>query len=223
MKIHLTEKSGIHILSIQGDLDSKQFAVVKAGISKLLRDGKNRMVLDLSQIGKLDTEAVQGLVALNVVARELSGDILLSGLEAPLRQVVENLGKPSLLTCYPSLDAALDVFQRLSPEKEEIEADEEVSSGDIAVDFQKKNEEIKKLRAELKQKEEGELGRLREEVARLGTEKKIWEERIHAWIAEKRQPPTEQAALDKVRILEDKVIELQTQLEDLLMKAQKPS
>ena len=58
MKLKFETKDDISILLIQGDIDRHHFAVLKAGITKFLRDRKKNVVLNFAAAEKIDDEAI---------------------------------------------------------------------------------------------------------------------------------------------------------------------
>ncbi len=119
MKLKLTEEKGIHVLEVKEEVDLKNFQILKAGISKLLKDGRNRMILDFSDTPSIDSACLRELAELNLIARELSGEIMLASLSPFIRSNVENLGKPNALTCFPSKEDAIAIYERMGKEPEE--------------------------------------------------------------------------------------------------------
>ena len=59
------------------DLGNDGIAVLKAGLTKLLQNGKNRIIVHLFDCESLSSDVIRELAILDVFARELSGKIVL--------------------------------------------------------------------------------------------------------------------------------------------------
>lgn len=119
LKLKLTEEGGIHILQLNGELDSQAYDVLKAGVIKLFRDGKNKMILDFKEAVVPDSAIFKDLGNLNSIARELAGEIILIHLSQGDKIKVESLAKPALIQCYETKEAALQILKKVKADKEE--------------------------------------------------------------------------------------------------------
>ncbi len=214
MKLKLIEEKGAHVLDIEGEVDLRGFKILKAGIAKLLKDGKNKMILDFSRTPKIDPGCLRELAELNLIARELSGEILLASLSPMMRMNIENLGKPSALTCFPSRAAALTILTRMGQEPEDEEEDEDTKGMGVEELLAKKKDEVKGLKDQLKQRETGELSKLREQLVTYQTNIKTLEQKVLASLKERRQSDDLAIATERSMMLEKRCVELSQALEE---------
>lgn len=106
MKVSLSTHEGIHVLVIQGPVSVRECAILKAGITKLFKDGKNRIILDVSTLNDLEGPVISELAHLNVVARELSGEIVIGGLNPKLLEKVKSFAKPPVVSYFNKVSEA---------------------------------------------------------------------------------------------------------------------
>ena len=55
MKLELSAQDGVSILTVTGPIDQHKFKVLKAGIVKLFKDGKNKIVLNFNNVEKMES------------------------------------------------------------------------------------------------------------------------------------------------------------------------
>ena len=202
MKLQLAEHKGIHVLTIDGSIAGRDAQVLKAGIAKLFKDGKNRLVLDVRPPPQMDEETIRELSVMNKLAKELSGEIVLAIEEAASRSKVETTSQPSPVKCFVTKAEAVAFF---------LSASGKVSQG--APDH--RDEEIKHLKEQLRSKETGELSGLRSENARLKDELSKLEDRFEKMLIQRRSPADEKSFLEKIRVLESELETVHAQVAKL--------
>lgn len=203
MKIALRQEESASILEIQGTIDTHNFAVLKAGLSKLLQNGKNRIVLHLQDPAGLSSDVLRELAILDVFARELSGKLVIASDSIELKQKVEAFAKPPVVAFLPTVAKAVDYLKDLDA----LEGDE---GGENLAEVQKELEAAKaenaSLAARLKQADTGEAQKLRAENAELSDKVKLLEGQVQELLGGARKQPTEPAGyLEKIQALEETV------------------
>lgn len=190
MKAALSEQKGIQILSVDGPISVHNFQVLRAGVTKLFKDGKNRIVLELNWNKDLDDQIIRDFGVLNLLARELSGELMLSITDPNLRSKIENFAKPNVVKVYETKAQAFEAMlaQKTAPTKHE-----------------ERDDEIRKLKEQLKAKEGGELSALKTTNARLQDENSKFEDQLLKTILQRRVPADEQGFVEKIRSLEQEV------------------
>jgi anti-anti-sigma regulatory factor len=205
MKLGLELKEGISILSVTGPVDLHSFAIVKAGITKIFRDGKNRIALNLSGAESLDTEVIREIAILDILARELAGRIALVVASSEIKQNIVSFSRPPVVPIFDSIAQALDFFRKAG--KEDIEEPVE-NTKELNRILKLKEQEIEALQAQLKQNDRSELQTARAEAAQASAQYKQLLLQVKELILERRKPLEESAALDKALALEGEVKEL---------------
>ncbi len=119
MKLSLETKRGIEILKIEGPVTERDLRVVRAGLADALKKGKNRIIVHLGETPRLPHQVLRELSNLDLLARELSGRIVLSGVTPALKREIESYAKPPVIACFKEMSDALLSF--LSADKDESE------------------------------------------------------------------------------------------------------
>jgi hypothetical protein len=143
MKISLRTQDGVAVLTGAGEISSHDMEVLRAGILKTLKSGRNRIILELVDAEKLPQELFRELAQFDRLARELSGRIVLAGFNDRLRALVAQASPPPGIECFETTETALQTFhgkaadpvsapQAAAPEKSKTELRQaELSSTDL--------------------------------------------------------------------------------------------
>lgn len=204
MKLSLRQEDSVAILEVSGEVDTHNFQVLKAGLTKILRDGKNRIVLSLSDANELESDVLRELAILDVFARELSGKIVLAAESEELREGVKIFAKPPVIPILSSVALALDYFKKSEP-KEEEEADPEA----LKVAVEAKDREIEALKARLAQLDPKVTNELRALNAALKSKVNLLEAQVEELMKEKRTPVDAEGFLEKITALEESLKRMQ--------------
>jgi anti-anti-sigma regulatory factor len=200
MKLALRQEDTVSILEVSGTVDAKNFAILKAGITKLLRDGKNRIVLSLVDASQLEGEVLRELAIIDVYARELSGKIILASSNEELKESVRAFAKPPVVPILASVELALDYFKKSQPSVEEEE-----DLGALKTKIAEKEKVIAALEARIKLQDPREAKDLRSANAELKEKVALLEKQVNTLTKEKRKPMDEEGFLEKILTLEDTV------------------
>lgn len=203
MKIALRNQDGLAILDVSGEIDEHSLKVLKAGLSKLLRDGRNRIVLNLLDAKEIQGEVLREIAILDVFARELSGKIVLASNDAQLKESVRTFSKPPVIPILETVEHALEFFQKQSSE----EADSE-DPAELHRMLEAKDKQIAALESRLKLQDPQEARQLRAEKAELSAQVKTLMEQVEALTKEKFQPIDAEGFLEKIATLEAAVQDL---------------
>ncbi len=193
MKLKLETIRDVSVLTASGPMDSENFAVLKAGIRKLLKDGKNRIVLELPDSGTLPPDVLRELAVLNLTAAELSGSIVLAKIAPLTRAKIESFSKPPVVRCFAEREQAFDFFL---PSTQEIPAapPPPTPAGSAPP-----------MKEEIRAKELGDLGALRKELVELQSENKELKARLTELVLVRRDPPDLESWRQKVAQLEQEL------------------
>lgn len=205
MKVSLRHEDSIAILEVTGEVDAHNFQVLKAGLTKLLRAGKNRIILSLQDANELESDVLRELAIIDVFARELSGKIVLAAESEELREGVKIFAKPPVIPIVSSIPIALDYFKKSEPKEEAEEADPEA----LKASLQAKDREIEALNARLAQLDPKETNELRAQNAALRSKVSQLEGQVEDLMKEKRVPADAEGFLEKISALEDSLKRMQ--------------
>src|SRR5690349_18813911 len=107
MKIKLDAEKDVQILVASEGVTVKDVAILRAGVGKLLKMGKNRIALEVVGSDSLPDEVIRDLGVLDNLARELAGRVVIISENAALRKKLEEFSKPAALLCFPNRKSAI--------------------------------------------------------------------------------------------------------------------
>lgn len=205
MKLNLRQEENVAILDVEGGIDVHNFAVLKAGLSKLLGHGKNRIVLHIPDAGEIAGEVLRELAILDVFARELSGKLVLASESSTLKAQVMSFAKPPIVAILPSVAKAVEYLRDLDT----LEGDEAGESmEELHRQLEASGKRIAALEAQVQQANPAELQKLRGENADLHRRVKLLEAQVGDF-AEKRRAPTDaEGFVEKFAALEETIKKL---------------
>lgn len=208
MKLKLSSIKDIQILTVSESVSLDNFKVLKAGITKLFKSGKNRLILDFVHAEDLQNDILREISVLNIYARELAGEIILSGISTEVKNKIDHFAQPPLITCFLNTGMGIQYF-----EKRDAALDSSTKSNAINLPqkAQPTSDEIAQHKSKLKQSEAG-VTDLRKEIEQLKIENTALKKQLLNFILERRLPPNAQA-------LQDRISDLEHQLEKNLKKS----
>lgn len=222
MKLKLEAVRDISILVAEGPITPENFAVLRAGIKKLFKDGKNKIILELPDSGSLAAPILRELAVLNLLASELAGSIALAKIEPLTRAKIEAFSKPPVVRSFADRQAAVEFFH---PKSEEIPSKAAPTPApNVAAPAPQKNVPLDvpgdaaaavpgEMKSEIRAREMGDLGAVRKKLSDLEAENAELKARLAEMIVTRRDPPD----LDSWK---EKVANLEKQLADTIKLAQ---
>ncbi len=167
MKLRMEDKVGVRILHIEGAVDAHQFSVIRAGMVKILKNGKNKILVNFESSANVDQDAIRQVSELNAAARELSGEIVLVMSDPKMRGLVENFSKPPLVMCFSAVQEGLDHFNK-SKAKAAPEPEDAATKNDeeLLKQNQTLKSEVEQLRKQLTETSKGEAKNAKDESTR---------------------------------------------------------
>ncbi len=206
MNLNLTQKDGVNVLTVTGGVDLRNIQILKAGITKLYKDGKNKIILELKGSGKLESEVIREIAVLDLFAKELAGSIAIVVDDAELKQGLISFAKPPVMSIFSEMPKAMEYFAKgaaaAAPEPEEL--DPEAMKGALAA----KEKEIEALRNQVKVLDPKETTKLRAENVELQTKLRELEEQLKNLLLERRVPPEADAYKAKIDSMKSTIEEL---------------
>jgi len=201
MKLALRQEENASILEIQGAIDIHNFAVLKAGLTKLFQNGKNRIVLNIKEGDELSSEVIRELAILDVFARELSGKLVMVSESPDLKRKVQTFAKPPLVAILPSVAKAVEYLRDLDL----LEGDEGGENfAEVTAQLEAKTIQVSALEAQLKQLDPKETQKLRTENSELKEKLQLLEAQVGELLGgNRKQPADAEGFLEKFEALED--------------------
>jgi anti-anti-sigma factor len=202
LKVSLRQIEGYSILDIQGDIDVHNFAVLKAGLTKLFRNGKNRIVVHIENGESISSDVIREIAILDVFARELSGKIVIASASETLKSNVVSFAKPPVVGILPDVSKAVGYLKDLDA----LEGEEGGESlAELNAKLEAKDKQIAALEAQIKQASGAEVQGLRAENAKLKDQVGLLEAQVAEYASRKKEPFAESGYREKVEALEETV------------------
>jgi anti-anti-sigma factor len=110
MDIDVTGSAGITVVAPQGDLDMAAAEQMKRTLTKLLEEGKKKLLIDLGKVGYVDSSGMGALVASLKQARTAGGDLRLCALQDDVRAIFEMTRLNKAVTIHGSRTEALGAW-----------------------------------------------------------------------------------------------------------------
>jgi anti-anti-sigma factor len=110
MDIDVTGSAGITVVAPQGDLDMAAAEQMKRTLTKLLDEGKKKLLIDLGKVGYVDSSGMGALVASLKQARSAGGDLRLCALQDDVRAIFEMTRLNKAVTIHGSRTEALGAW-----------------------------------------------------------------------------------------------------------------
>jgi anti-sigma B factor antagonist len=107
MELLDSKRSGTAIVSVKGRVDATSSSALEQRLLRLIKAGERHIVVDCAE---LDYISSAGLRALLVAVKQLNtsgGKMALGALKEDIHEVFDIAGFSSILSIYPSVDAAL--------------------------------------------------------------------------------------------------------------------
>ncbi|NUM88978.1 MAG: hypothetical protein HUU37_07225 [Bdellovibrionales bacterium] len=204
MKVSLGLQDGVNVLRVEGPVDARNLNVLKAGITKLFRDGKNQILLQLEGTGKLESDVIREIAVLDLFARELSGRLALLCGDEELKKSIASFAKPPVVSLFSDQATALAYFKTASS----AAAEEEEDPKDLKQKLQAKDKELEALRAQIKLVDAAETQKLRAANVELQGQVKELEEKLSRMLKERRIPADADAYMAKLAEFEATIKDL---------------
>lgn len=184
MKIALTAEKSIPILTVSEGITSHDLQVLRAGIIQLFKSGKNKIILELPNLDSVPGEVIRELSSFDIMARELSGRLIVAGVSPGLKTKIEVFAKPPIILTFENREKALEFFT--APAVAVVSPDADT------------------LRTE--------QNSMKQKLHNLELENKLLKEQIVLATIARRPPHDEIAYLEKIQLLEAKIEKLLTEV-----------
>lgn len=105
----LDERS--ELLTVAGELDMSNSRELRRRVERAVRDGRTRIVIDLTGLTHMDSSGMAALIDAHQLAHERGGRLVLVIASESVRRTVEVRGLDRLFTTADSRDHALAIVQ----------------------------------------------------------------------------------------------------------------
>ena len=110
MQINMEDKGGISIFRMSGDIDINTSPDVKKSFDKAVKEKKEKVVINLKQVGYVDSSGLATLVEILKNLRSYGGKLKLASLSDKVRGLFEITKLDKLFDIAEDEDAAVNSF-----------------------------------------------------------------------------------------------------------------
>lgn len=111
MELKVENRAGeIAVVRLAGRLDLLSAANVKQGLSKAVSDGRRRLVVDLAEVGFIDSSGLGALIGGLKAARLAGGDLRIAGAGDQAKVILELTTLDRVLRPYSTVEEALSGY-----------------------------------------------------------------------------------------------------------------
>ena len=96
-----------NVLPLEGDIDLHVSPVVTESLNAMIRKKPKRIVVDLSRATYIDSSGLAVLIIAMQEVEAYGGKFFLSGLQEPIRSILESSRLDRTFRIFPNVDAAL--------------------------------------------------------------------------------------------------------------------
>jgi anti-sigma B factor antagonist len=107
----------VSLLDVSGRLTSFEVGALRDSISRLLKQGRKNIVLNLSGLQYLDSSGIGELARIYVTVVKQSGQLKAVGLSPKVEEILKITKLYHVFPEFPSEEAALESFPESSPQK----------------------------------------------------------------------------------------------------------
>lgn len=107
MEIDVTQSTGVAIVAPRGDLDMATVQDVRRALAGLLDRGQSRLLVDLDDVGYIDSSGIGALIGAMKQARAAGGDVRLCALQDDVRAIFEITRLAQAMSIHPTRQEAL--------------------------------------------------------------------------------------------------------------------
>lgn len=206
MKIQLLQEKSYPVLVVQGEVSSQEVLILRAGLSKLLKNGKNRIILEFTEASKLSQEVLREIAVFNVLARELAGNIVIAGVDPATKARIETYSKPPVVECFVTRFDAAAALAPVAP----TDSPPPGTPGPQPAAPTKADASAGAKSGALKELES--QNQLRSELEKLKSRNAELEEQLRVLVITRRDLPDAEAYKDRLRSLEAELLDVNERL-----------
>ena len=108
MQIGTTTINGVHIVTLDGKLDTNASTEFETYLQALVDGGAKRLLIDLDKVVFITSSGLRVLLATAKRIKAIDGDLCVCSLSQAVREVFDISGFSTLLTVFDSQQEAID-------------------------------------------------------------------------------------------------------------------
>jgi len=100
----------VSVMKVKGRVDSDSAPELETALTKLLNDGRNKIVLNLQSVDFLSSAGLRAIVRAYQGAKKSGGDVRLAAVSEPIEVILRTVGMMQMLKMYPTDQEAMASF-----------------------------------------------------------------------------------------------------------------
>lgn len=117
-ELHEQQRDDLTILFAGGPMEKIELGVLETALKRLAREGRRRVIVDLSEVTTLTTLVVAGFVICAESFRFSGGEMTVTGVSRSLRDAFRMIDSDGRIKQQPDVVAAVKVMSQQSAETE---------------------------------------------------------------------------------------------------------
>lgn len=110
LEVEVHKHGDLSVVAMRGRLDAAQAAFAREQVAHLAGSGHSRIVLDLADLGWIDSSGVGVLVSLSRRSRGAGGDVRVAGLNGQPKEIFRLLRLELAFPIFESIETALNSY-----------------------------------------------------------------------------------------------------------------
>ena len=111
-------RGDLTILLVEGPMEQIELGVLETALKRLIREGRHRVIVDLSEVTTLSALVVAGFVICAESFRSNGGEMTVTGTSRSLRDAFRMLDSHGKINQQPDVVAAIKAMAQRTAEKE---------------------------------------------------------------------------------------------------------
>jgi anti-sigma B factor antagonist len=113
MKFSLTQQGAVTVVSLEGNLmGGPESSSLNSKVNELVDNGKTQVVIDLGQVGFMNSSGLGILITSATVLKTAGGRLTLANASEKIQALLKITRLSPLFEVYPSTKAAVESFKR---------------------------------------------------------------------------------------------------------------
>jgi len=110
LSIETDNTQSVSVMKVKGRVDSDTAPELDSALSRLLKDNRNKVVLNLQSVDFLSSAGLRAMVKALKDAQNSGGDVRLAAVSQPIEVILRTVGMMQMFKMYPSSQEAMASF-----------------------------------------------------------------------------------------------------------------
>jgi len=106
LELTLSERKGWTVVHVVGDIDVYSAPALRSKLNEVTEGGVTRLVVDLAEVGFVDSTGLGSLIAVFKNMRSQNGELRLAAVRPNVARVIEITGLDKVFVKHPSVEEA---------------------------------------------------------------------------------------------------------------------